>query len=167
MRSTLIISAAGCAFVLTACASGDPKPKDPIPLNLTVTAAAGVNLDERGRAAPIVVRIYELKNDGAFNAADFFTLQDREKTVLADDVVKRDQLELRPGEHRAIVRTPDSATTAIGVVAAYRDLANSVWRAVYAMPPVPKPAWYRFSTPKLALAIDLDANAIRISEAKK
>ena len=167
MRSISTVSAAACACLLAACATGAPQPKEPTRLDLTVSAAATVNPDDRGRAAPIVVRIYELRNDGAFKAADFFTLQDREKTVLADDVVKRDQLELRPGDHRTIVRKADPATTAIGVLASYRDLATSEWRAVYAMPSAPDSAWYRFSAPKLKLAIDLDTNAINITEVKK
>jgi type VI secretion system protein VasD len=51
-------------------------------------------------------------------------------------------------------------------LAAYRDLPNSVWRAVYALP-APDKAWYRFSTPKLKLAITLDANAIKVTETPK
>jgi type VI secretion system protein VasD len=113
------------------------------------------------------VRIYELKNDGAFNAADFFTLQTRDKTALADDVVKRDELQLRPGEHQTLVRRPDPVTTTIGVIAAYRDLPNAVWRAVYTMPAAPDKAWYRLFTPKLKLTIDLEAKAVKITEAKK
>ncbi|MDR6501917.1 type VI secretion system protein VasD [Burkholderia ambifaria] len=132
-----------------------------------MNALPDVNPDDRGRAAPIVVRIYELKNDGAFNAADFFTLQTRDKTALADDVVKRDELQLRPGEHQTLVRRPDPATTTIGVIAVYRDLPNAVWRAVYTMPAAPDKAWYRLFTPKLKLTIDLEAKAVKITEAKK
>jgi type VI secretion system protein VasD len=166
MRSILIVATLAGATLLSACASrGDPKPKEPIRLDMSINALPGVNPDDRGRAAPIVVRIYELKNDGAFNAADFFTLQTRDKTVLADDVVKRDELQLRPGEHRKVVRRPDPATTAIGVIAAYRDLPNAGWREVYTMPAAPDKAWYRFFTPKLKLTIDLEAKAVRITEA--
>lgn len=169
LRMRPIISATAVAFalVLAACASGDPKPKEPLRLGLTVNAAATVNPDEQKRAAPIVVRVYELKTDGTFNAADFFTLQDKDKTVLADDLVKRDQFQLRPGEHVTITRTADPATTTLGILAAYRDLPNSVWRAVYALPVAPEKAWYRFSTPKLKLTITLDANAIKVTETPK
>lgn len=113
-----------------------------------------------------MVRIYELKNDNAFEAADFFTLEKQEKTVLADDVVKRDEFQLRPGEQRKVVRRPDPETTAIGVIAAYRDLPNAVWRSVYTMPAAPDKAWYRL-TPKLKLTVDLEAKAVRIDEVKK
>ncbi|WP_439890904.1 type VI secretion system lipoprotein TssJ [Ralstonia sp. 25C] len=167
MRSILTVAALACVFALSACASGEPKPKEPIRLEMSVNALSGVNPDDRGRPAPIVVRIYELKNDGAFKAADFFTLQTQDKTVLADDVVKRDELQLRPGEQQVVVRRPDAATTAIGVIAAYRDLPNSVWRTVYTMPAALDKAWYSFSAPKLTLNIDLDANATRIAEPPK
>ncbi|WP_175693567.1 type VI secretion system lipoprotein TssJ [Burkholderia ambifaria] len=168
MRSIPTVATLACALALSACASsGEPKPKEPIRLDMRVNARPDVNPDDRGRAAPIVVRIYELKNDGAFNAADFFTLQTQDKTVLAGDVVKRDELQLRPGEHQTLVRRPDPATTTIGVIAAYRDLPNAVWRAVYTMPAAPDKAWYRLFTPKLKLTIDLEAKAVKITEAKK
>jgi type VI secretion system protein VasD len=167
MRLIFSITAVAFSLALAACASGNPKPKEPIRLDLTVHAASGVNPDDQGRAAPIVVRVYELKTDGAFNAADFFTLQDKDKTVLADDLVKRDQFQLRPGEHVTIARTADPAATTLGILAAYRDLPNSVWRAVYALPVTPQKAWYRFSSPKLKLNITLDANAIKVTETPK
>ena len=168
MRSIPTVATLVCALALSACASsGEPKPKEPIRLDMRVNALPDVNPDDRGRAAPIVVRVYELKNDGAFEASDFFTLQTQHKTVLADDVVKRDELQLRPGEHRTFVRRPDPATKAIGVIAAYRDLPNAVWRAVYVMPTAPDKAWYRLFTPKLKLTIDLEAKAVKITEAKK
>lgn len=168
MRPISIAVTLACALTLCACASrGEPKQKEPIRLDMRVNALPDVNPDERGSAAPIVVRIYELKNAGAFEAADFFTLQTQDKTVLGDDVVKRDEWQLRPGEHQTVIRRPDPATTSIGVIAAYRDLPNAVWRAVYAMPAAPDKAWYRLSTPKLKLTIDLEAKGIKITEAKK
>ncbi|KVF22130.1 type VI secretion system lipoprotein TssJ [Burkholderia vietnamiensis] len=167
MRSILTAAALASVVILSACASGEPKPKEPIRLELTVNARTDVNPDDRGRAAPIVVRLYELKNDNAFKAADFFTLQTQDKTVLADDVVKRDELQLRPGEHQTIIRRPGADTTAIGVIAAYRDLPNSVWRTVYTMPTAPDKAWYRFSTPKLKLNIILDAKVVSVREADR
>lgn len=168
MRSILTVAPLACALALSACASsGEPKPKEPIRLDLRVNALPDVNPDDRGRAAPIVVRIYELKNDGAFDTADFFTLQTQDKSVLGDDVVKRDELQLRPGEHQTLVRRPDPATTTVGVIAAYRDLPNAVWRAVYVMPAAPEKAWYRVFKPKLKLTIDLEAKAVKITEAKK
>lgn len=154
------------AFVLAACASTDPKPsKVAIRLDLSVVASAGVNPDGQKRPAPIVVRLYELKTDSVFATADYFSLQDKDKTLLADDVVRRDEFQLRPGEKKVFERKIDPATTRLGILAAYRDLPNSVWREVYTLPTTPDAAWY-YRSPKLKLIVDLDSNAIRVTESK-
>lgn len=167
MRLIPLATVCTLVLLLASCASSDPKPHEPLRLNLTVSAATTVNPDDRGRAAPIVVRIYELKTDNAFKAADYFSLQDKDKAVLSDDLVKRDEFQLRPGERQTIRRIADAGTTALGVLAQYRDLPHAVWRTVYPLPATPKKTWYRFSTPKLDLTIDLDADAIRITDNTK
>jgi len=167
MRPSNHVVALICVLGLTACASNDPKAvHEPVRLDLSITASSSVNPDDQKRAAPIVVRIYELKNADAFTAADFFSLQDKDKTVLADDLVVREQYQLRPGESRTIRRNADQATTTLGVIAAYRDLPNSVWRATWTLPSSPPAAWYRIA-PKLKLTINLDTSAIRITDAQK
>ncbi|MFM0628690.1 type VI secretion system lipoprotein TssJ [Paraburkholderia xenovorans] len=166
MRLFINVVALAFACALIACVSSDPKTaKEPVKLELSVVASAGVNPDDQKRAAPIVVRIYELKTDGVFNSADFFSLQDKDKTALADDLVTRQQFQLRPGESKSIKTRADPATTSVGILAAYRDLPNSVWRAVYPLPEAPAAAWYRAS-PKLKLTINLEPNAIKITETK-
>lgn len=163
-RLIMAMTAIAPVLILAACASADPKPREPLGLDLTVNATATVNPDDQQRAAPIVVRLYELKTDSAFNTADFYTLQDKDKTVLSDDLVKRDQFQLRPGEHVTIRRVANPASTKLGVLAAYRDLPNAVWRAVYTLPSTPDQAWYRLSSPKLKLTITLDTHAIKLTE---
>jgi len=85
--------------------------------------------------------------------------------VLADDLVARDQFLLRPGESKTIARNANDASTTLGVIASYRDLPNSVWRATWPLPPTPTAAWYR-RAPKLKLIVDVGANAIDISDAQ-
>jgi type VI secretion system protein VasD len=166
MRLITSIIVVASALMLAACASSDSKtPKVAIRLDLSVVASTSVNPDDQKRPAPIVVRLYELKTDSAFAAADYFSLQDKDKTVLADDLVRRDEFQLRPGESKVFQRTIDPATTRLGILAAYRDLPNSVWREVYTLPTTSDTAWY-YRAPKLKLTIDLDANAIRVSESK-
>ncbi|ALL64989.1 Type VI secretion lipoprotein/VasD [Paraburkholderia caribensis MBA4] len=167
MRPSSRVIAFACVLGPVACASNDPKAvHEPVKMDLTVTASSSVNPDDQKRAAPIVVRFYELKNADAFNAADFFSLQDKDKTVLADDLVVREQVQLRPGESKHIQRHAEQATTTLGVIAAYRDLPNSVWRATWSLPPAPPAAWYRLA-PKLKLTVNLDTSAIRITDAQQ
>ena len=95
LASTITLS----AVFAVGCASGPPKP---VKTHIAVTATADVNPDSAGKAAPVVVRVYQLKSDVAFSSADFFALFDDDKKVLAGDLVARDEFELSPGEQRMI-----------------------------------------------------------------
>lgn len=150
--------------MLAACAGSDhPLMREPLRLTLAIDASSSVNPDAGKRAAPILVRVYELKNADTFNQADFYSLHDKDKTLLAEDLVTRDQFLLRPGESRTITRNANDASTTLGVIAAYRDLPNSVWRATWPLPATSAVAWYR-RTPDLKLTIDLGADAITIND---
>src|SRR5689334_24454729 len=59
--------------------------KAKVKASMTLTAAKDVNPDAGGVPKPIVVRIYTLRADTAFVAADFFALlNDDEKTLGAE-----------------------------------------------------------------------------------
>jgi type VI secretion system protein VasD len=112
--------------VLSACASGPPKPAV---IQTSVTVANDVNPDARGRASPIVLRLFELKNLGAFQSADFFSLLERDKEALGGELVAREEFTLSPGEKRQFERALQADTRYVAVVAAFRDLEKSSWRA--------------------------------------
>lgn len=153
--------------LLGACGStGQPAPLEPSKLDLTVVASNDVNPDDKGRAAPILVRIYELGIDAAFQEADFFSLQTQDRATLGADMLARDEFILRPGETRTIQRKTHPNTTAIGFLAGYRQLGAATWRAVYKLKPAPEAAWYRAVLPanKATLKIDLQTSDIRITE---
>jgi type VI secretion system protein VasD len=116
--------------LLAGCASA-PKPT---PVKVTLVAAADVNPDVEGRPAPIVVRIYQLKEEGAFTSADYFRLIDREPEALGGSLVAREEYELRPGESRAWELKIPPEGRFLGVAAGFRDLANSHWKALVAAP---------------------------------
>jgi type VI secretion system protein VasD len=161
-RLILCSFAAMSACALAACASSDAQSTRERPrLHLSIAASADVNPDDQKRAAPIVVRLYELKSDSTFNAADFYSLYDKDKTVLADELIARNEYQLRPGERKVLQRRTDPATTTLGVLAAYRDLPNAVWRTSYALPAVPDAAWYR-RTSELSLSIEVGTNAVSV-----
>lgn len=121
---------AACA-ALAACKSAPPPEPKPVPVTvkLSIAVSADVNPDSQKRPSPIVVRIYQLKDDAAFKAADFFALYDKEQATLAASLVAREEFELKPGEHvtPGFMLSPD--TRFIGVAAAYRDIRNADWRA--------------------------------------
>jgi len=162
----------GAALVLAAmllcaaCASTPPRP-EPMKLALAVEARPTLNPDDKGRAAPVLVRLYELKTEGAFLNADYFSLDEKDRTVLQQDLLVRDEFILRPGETRDIARTLQPETRALGVLVGYRDLGHATWRAVHRLPPAAEAAWYRSMVParKVALSVVLDQQTLTIFKA--
>ena len=137
------------AFTLMAGCASKPVVT---PVALTLTAAADANPDARGRASPLTVRVYALKSPGPFEAADFFSLFDKDQATLGAELVQREELLLRPGESRKLDMTLPPDAKAIGVLAAYRDLDRSRWREVRTLE-VGKPQ---------ALTVNLGAREVRI-----
>lgn len=134
-------------------------------LDITLSADADVNPDDKGRASPILVRLYELRAGEAFDSVDYFSLQSNDKQVLGNDLLTRDEFILRPGESRRIQRKSHPDIGAIAVVAGYRDLGSSEWRAIQPIAPGPPTAWYRFATPshQSKLQVELQRSGVRIT----
>lgn len=162
-----LVVVAMLGVMLISCSSTGQSPVlESSKLDLTIVANDNVNPDDKGRASPIMVHVYELKTDAAFQEADFFTLQKRGKLTLGADILAEDEIVLRPGESTTVRRKAHPDTTAIGVLAGYRQLSTSTWRVVYKLKPAPEAAWYRAVIPanKVKLKIDLHANDIKITE---
>jgi type VI secretion system protein VasD len=122
---------------LAGCKSKPPKPPAPPPpviLNLNLAASADVNPDAQGRPSPVVVRLYQLKDDAAFEDADVYALFDKEAAALGAALAARQEFELAPSEQRAVTLKPPPEVRFIGVVVAYRDIRNARWRAQLGVP---------------------------------
>lgn len=115
---------------MTIAADADAKIKAP----MTLAASADVNPDANGRPSPVVVRIYQLRADGAFNGADFFALFDDDQKVLGAELISRDEFTLAPTDSRTIDVTVSGQTRYVGAIAAFRDIRNSQWRSLVAAP---------------------------------
>lgn len=163
-KSVLLLA----TLMMVGCASksDEPPKREPRKLDITLSTLGNVNKDEQGRAAPLLVKVYELKTEAAFEAADFFDLQKNDKNVLQQDMITRDEFILRPGEEQRIYRNSNKDTKVLGFIAEFRDLPHSVWRVSYKLLPAPERAWYRSVLPnkKAELRVDFDDNAIRVVE---
>jgi type VI secretion system protein VasD len=125
--------AAVLALVLAVVAGCASTPK-PTPARITLVAAGDVNPDNEGHPAPIVVRVYQLKEEGGFNSADYFRLLDREQEALGSSLIAREEYELQPGETRTWeLKIPPEAHF-LGAAAGFRDLNNSHWKALLPAP---------------------------------
>lgn len=128
--------AAVALTTLAACGGQPPKEDKPPPpaaapmLRVDVTAAADANRGPAGQALPIVVRVYELKAQGAFGGADFFSLYDREAKTLGGELIAREELTVAPGQTRQLLRPLDPQARYLGVLGAFRDIDRATWRAL-------------------------------------
>ena len=119
------------AFVVAGCGSTPPKP---IAAKARITASADVNPNSEGRASPVHVRIFQLKEDGAFMGADFWALVDKEQETLGASLVQRLEYDLSPGESREFDLKISPDARVLAVMAEYADYRNAQWRVVAQAP---------------------------------
>ena len=121
-------------LALAACATPPPPPPPVISeIQLLVVAGPDVNPDARKRASPVLVRIYALKSAAPFEAADFFSLFEKDTATLGAELVQREEFLLRPGEERALPLKFGPEVKSIGVMVGFRDLERARWRDVHAI----------------------------------
>ncbi|HEY0942633.1 MAG TPA: type VI secretion system lipoprotein TssJ [Steroidobacter sp.] len=117
--------------MLAGCASKPPKPQ---PARARLVASEQVNPDASGRASPIVVRLFQLRDEDAFASAEFFDLYGKEKEILGESLVSRQEYVLAPGETRELEIPLDAQARYLGVLAAFRDIRAAQWRALTRAP---------------------------------
>jgi type VI secretion system protein VasD len=147
------------ACLLAACASKPPKPE---PARARLVASGEVNPDSSGRSSPIVVRLFQLRTDGAFTGAEFFDLYSKEKEVLGESLVSREEYVLTPGETRELEIPLNAQTRYLGVLAAYRDIRAAQWRAVTRAPE--KTLTDLLGKDGVTITLDKDAVALSVKD---
>ena len=125
-------------LALTACLAGcggAPPPPPPTVVEITFVAAPDANPDAAGRPAPVAVRYSQLNATGAFDAADYFQLHDKEAAVLGPSLLERQDVALLPGASQKVAFEAKPGATALGVIVSYRDIDQAQWRADTPIPP--------------------------------
>jgi type VI secretion system protein VasD len=102
-------------------------------VNWRVYASESLNADERGRALPLVVRLYKLKSPDAFlhAATDTFGDTAKEKAVLGDDLVGVREIQLIPNQHHEATDKVAREARYVGIVALYRNALTGRWRYAF------------------------------------
>jgi type VI secretion system protein VasD len=78
--------------------------------------------------------VFSLRTESEFSGAEFFSLYEREKETLAATLLGSQEYVLQPGETRELRMSLPRDARYVGVVAAYRDIRSSRWRAVARAP---------------------------------
>jgi len=120
-------AAIAAALLLGACGSSTP---DPTIVGMSITATGSINPNSSSEPSPVVLRIYQLKSDSAFKAAEFSELFYNDRKVLGGDLLGQKEYNVKPGDKLTYDDTVSPETRYIGVLAGFRDIDNATWRLV-------------------------------------
>ncbi len=121
---------AGVTLLLAACSSA----KSP-QMTAAIQSVAFLNPNIYNQASPVVIIIYQLKSPAVFQQANFFALYNNPTATLANDLLDKRDIEIRPQQQQSIHITLSPVTNYIGVLAAFRDPDKAQWRQVVAVTP--------------------------------
>jgi type VI secretion system protein VasD len=119
------------AFLLFGCASEPEQPAPPPPpthVEISLQVDKDLNLDASGNPAPVVFRIYQLKDLNSFNNADFFTLLQNDQTALGASLVAKQELLLKIGANQTLDFDMPNEAHALSFFASFKQLDNAQWR---------------------------------------
>ena len=150
------------SFLIMACSSSDESVFQPsMSVNVKMEATNDINAFEDDIARPLVVRVYQLKETGAFEKADFINLYESDSTVLAGTVVDTKVLApVLPEEKRSFVLEVQQEAKAIAVFAEFADYEVAVSKGLVALVEEPdeNPIIIRISQTKIEITQPVDSS---------
>lgn len=107
--------------------------KAPRTIVMKLHAGENLNAGANGRPLALVVRIYKLKQNGAFQQAtyDTFLSPQKEKEVLGAELLEVKEVTLIPGQRYEVTEKVTKEAYFIGVVALFLTPAAQRWRVTF------------------------------------
>lgn len=124
---------AGATALVALAACG---PEDPAALTISAQGVAGMNPGPDGADRPLILQVVQMSGAGAFDGADFFSLQNPQ-AALGGDFISVQQIVLQPGAPQTVTVPVSAGATDIGIVAGFRDPAGKVFRVKTTAPAGP------------------------------
>jgi type VI secretion system protein VasD len=106
-------------------------------VTLNIYAADNINPNERGNPRPVVVRLYQLKNDVKMENATYDEILLKDKETLGDDNLKMDEVEIFPNDLVQVKFERNKEATVLAGVALFHSPKGNSWKTFYAFPPTP------------------------------
>jgi len=104
-------------------------------MNLVLVARGALNQDTSGASLPVVLRIYQLRDDKPFATATYTQLLGGSDALKAATLWSKD-ITLGPGETLKVSEPMDEAANYVGVAAFFRDTGSAEWSVL-----IPKSQW--------------------------
>jgi type VI secretion system protein VasD len=130
--------------MLGACAHAAPPAEAPTkcpPQSVTVSilASPAANPTSNGEPRPVVVRIYQLKDDGRLLNASFDQMWHDDKATLGEDLVKVDELQAYPSSRTDVRFDRPEPVQHLVAVALFQEPKGHGWFSAFDLPPPPEP----------------------------
>lgn len=122
-------------ILLTGCSSTPKPPVAQISLNVQGDINPYLTNTSEAEARPVVIRLFELTSLAAFNSTDFISVFNDYSLALGSELLHSEEFRLTPGMRHKFSKPLNIDTRYVGVVAAFRDLEHSEWRAFASIPP--------------------------------
>lgn len=126
--------AAGAGCTTVNVPAQDPKPCDVQTVTLDLLAADNINPNENGNPRPVVVRLYQLKNDTRLLNASYDDVLLRDKEVLAEDIMKADEVEVFPNDHVQVKFERIKEAAFLAGVALFHGPKGQSWKTFFEFP---------------------------------
>ncbi len=123
-RVLWLLIPAAVLLLLTGC------PKEQARVNVVLSAAQNINLDPSGQPLSVVVRIYQLKDPGRLESADYDAILKSDKETLSDDFLDRQERIVQPGSRETLEIRTNPLTAYLGIVGLFRNPSGDTWRKI-------------------------------------
>ena len=111
-----------------------PKPCDVQIVTLNIYAADNINPNENGNPRPVVVRLYQLKNEVRMENATYDQILLSDKATLDDDIMKMDEVSIFPNDLVEVKFERIKEASTLAGVALFHGPKGSSWKTFYAFP---------------------------------
>lgn len=128
-------------------------------VRLDMAATASLNPDRKGDPLPVVVRVYQLTDKGAFESATFNQLWKSDEASLGKTLLTRNEVIINPNSNNKIELDRHEQAKYVGVVAIFRNPIEHKWRELRELSQ--DFVTRRFST---SFDVSLNENTLHISE---
>ena len=108
--------------ITTGCSSSQVR------LNLSSTA--NLNLNEDNEPLPVMVNIYQLSDNKAFDETSFSELWKKDLITLGDSLLTKESLTINPASQELLVFERHPQTRFVGVMAIFRKPEKEAWRSI-------------------------------------
>ena len=105
-------------------------PKEPARVNIALVAERNLNPDSSGQPLSVVVRVYQLKDKGRLETADYNSIWKSDRETLSDDFLDRQERVIQPDAQEMLEIKAHPMAAYLGVVALFQNPVGDTWRKV-------------------------------------